>query len=53
MADVGTALQKYCIGGEPAGGRCQWGTHVPRVNCALYTSLIVIVSVIVIVLAKA
>ena len=39
--------------GRPLGARCQWGTHVPRVPCALYTSLIVIGSVIIIVLGKA
>ena len=39
--------------GRPLGARCQWGTHVPRVPCALYTSLIVIRSLIINVLDKA
>ena len=36
----------------PVGARCQWGSHVPRVPCALYTSLIVIRSAIIIVMDK-
>ena len=36
----------------PVGARCQWGSHVPRVPCALYTSLIVICSLIINILDK-
>ena len=46
--DEGAWNYKYTAKGRPLGARCQWGTHVARVPCALYTSLmIVILSVII------
>ena len=51
MVVEGTAMSSIAKG-RPLGARCQWGTHVPRVPCALYTSLIVIGSLIIIVLDK-